>query len=135
MIEKQITQPSNRAFGIFVTAVFLAMSLYFLASDKLYSGIVALGISLTLGVIVFLKSELLSPLNKLWTRLAILLGKIVSPIVIGSIFVFLIPPVAILSRLFGRDELVLKFKSYQTASYWVERKDKKIQSDSFKNQF
>tara|TARA_B100000686_G_scaffold316156_1_gene363707 strand:- start:375 stop:629 length:255 start_codon:yes stop_codon:yes gene_type:complete len=79
-------------------------------------------------------SELLLPLNILWFRLGIILGKIISPIVIGLIFFFIITPIALLGRLMGRDELKLK-RNKVSETYWVERKPVGPDPKTFKNQF
>ena len=79
-----------------------------------------------------IKADLLHPLNKLWMRFGLLLGMIVSPIVLGAIFFLLFTPIAVLMRLFGRDELRLRFK--KQSSHWIKR-EKETQSQSFKNQF
>jgi hypothetical protein len=78
--------------------------------------------------------RLLAPLNKAWFQIGELMGKLVSPIVLGVIFFLIITPVGLLGRLFGRDELRLK-RRRQAASYWVERQPPGPTGDSFKNQF
>jgi hypothetical protein len=57
----------------------------------------------------------------------------VSPVVLGVVFFLLITPVAVCSRLAGRDALRLRKRSVQ--SHWVERVPKGPAADSFKNQF
>jgi hypothetical protein len=76
----------------------------------------------------------LSPLNKAWFRLGLLLGKIASPIVLGAIFFLMITPVALLMRLGGRDVLGLRRKK-SVSSYWIDRTASEPNSSSFKNQF
>jgi hypothetical protein len=75
----------------------------------------------------------LRPLNKAWFWLGQLLGKVVSPIVLGIIFYGLLTPVAVAGRLLGRDELRLKRRP--VSSYWVERQPPGPESDSFNHQF
>lgn len=75
----------------------------------------------------------LSPLNRLWFRLGVLLGKVVSPLVLGVMFFLLITPAALVTRLLGRDALMLKKRS--VSSYWVDRIPPGPPGDSFKNQF
>ena len=124
--------PSNRKFGFFFTAVFLiaaAYSYYVNSTGWLYT----LGLIGTIFFVVTItKADILLPLNKLWMKFGLLLGMVVSPIVMGAIFFGIFTPVAILMRLFGRDELRLKFN--KKTSHWLPRNDA-LQSDSFKNQF
>jgi len=76
---------------------------------------------------------LLTPLNKAWMKLGDLLGKVISPIVLGIIFFVLLAPVALVTRLLGRDELRLKMSN--SSSYWIDRTPPGPAGDSFKNQF
>ena len=73
------------------------------------------------------------PFNKLWFKFGLLLGKIISPIVLGLIFFVIITPVGLLMRLAGRDELQLKLNDSHT--HWKIRSPVGPQPDSFKNQY
>ena len=76
---------SNRSFGLVFFIVFLLISIWPLfggQSLRIWSLVVSL-IFLFLGL---LNSKLLSQLNLIWTKFGILLGKIISPIIIGAIF-------------------------------------------------
>ena len=75
----------------------------------------------------------LLPINKLWMELGLLIGKVISPIVLGSVFFFLITPVGIAMRLSGRDELQLKL--HGKGSCWENRTPVGPEPASFKNQF
>lgn len=132
MKSSEIELPSNRMFGFFFTFVFTVAAAYFFHAVNMawaYSFVAASSIFL---VVTLLKSDALLPLNKLWMRFGLLLGRIVSPIVLGMIFFGIFTPIATLMRLSGRDELSLKFT--QKASYWISRNEP-IKSDSFKHQF
>jgi len=125
--------PTNRKFGWFFTAVFSAVAAYAhwrgwgtIAPAALVSAILFVAVTL-------LSPHLLSPLNRLWYGLGILLGKIINPIVLGLIFFVLITPVSLVTRLFGRDELKMKKRSVE--SYWTDRSPPGPPSDSFKNQY
>ena len=84
-------------------------------------------IFLTLGLV---NSKLLTPLNILWFKFGIFLGKIVSPIVMGVIFFFVVTPIAILMRISKKDLLNLKFNNKET--YWIKKSNYK---SKMKNQF
>ena len=128
----EIELPSNRKFGFFFTFVFILVAAYFYYSDNLTWAYVVSAAALAFMLVTLIKSDALLPLNKLWMRLGLLLGMIVSPIVLGVIFFGLFTPIAIVMRLSGRDELRLKFA--QKASHWISRGEP-IKSESFKNQF
>jgi len=77
-----------------------------------------------------LNSKILSPLNKLWFKFGILLGKIVSPLVMGIIFFLVVTPIAFMMRLLKKDLLNLKFNN--ESSYWIKKTGPK---SKMKNQF
>ena len=124
--------PSNRKFGFFFTFVFAVTAAYIYFTENITWAYAFITISLSFLIITLVKSDVLLPLNKLWMRLGLLLGMIVSPIVLGIIFFGLFTPIAILMRLSGRDELKIKFN--KKSSYWITRSEP-INSNSFKNQF
>ena len=127
-----IELPSNKKFGFFFTFVFTILAFYFLFIDSiLWAQALAILAAFFLLITVIIPQVLL-PLNKLWMRLGLLLGMIVSPIVLGIIFFGLVTPYGVVMRMFGRDELRLKFT--KKSSHWISRSES-IKSDSFKNQF
>ena len=120
---------SNRSFGIVFFIVFLIISLYPLLHGeniRVWSLIISI-IFLVLGL---LNSKLLNPLNKIWFKFGLLLGKIISPIVMGIIFFLVVTPIALFMRLIKKDLLNLKFNKKNT--YWIEKSGPK---SKMKNQF
>ena len=120
---------SNRSFGIVFFIVFLIIALYPLTHSeeiRIWSSIISL-IFLVLGL---LNSKILSPLNKLWFKFGILLGKIISPLIMGIIFFLVVTPIGLIMRLFRKDVLNLKYNKSQ--SYWIEKNGPK---SKMKNQF
>lgn len=132
MINSDIKLPSNHKFGYFFTFIFLIASLYFFFREINLAFYVLGTCSIVFFLVTLFKAEILRPLNKLWMGFGLFLGMIVSPIVMGFIFFIIFTPIGILMRLFGRDELLLKFKT--KPSYWTKRNDD-IQSNSFRKQF
>ena len=72
----------------------------------------------------------MSPLNKLWFKFGIFLGRIVSPLVMGIIFFAVVTPIALIMKLLRKD--VLNLKKNNKKSYWVETKNR---ISKMKNQF
>lgn len=126
--------PSNRKFGYFFTLVFFLFAIYSLVKN---GGAVVVYIHLFASFLIFLLTffipNVLSPFNKGWFWIGQMLGKIVSPVVLGLIFFVLITPVALISKLLGRDELKLRRPNSET--YWVDPVGSSSDSESFKNQF
>ena len=120
---------SNRSFGIVFFFVFLLIALYPLIKNqdiRLWSLTISV-VFLTLGIF---NSKILNPLNKLWFKIGIFLGKIVSPLIMGIIFFLVVTPTGLLMRLLGKDLLNLKFNNNK--SYWIEKDGPK---SKMKNQF
>lgn len=132
MKSSEIELPSNQKFGFFFTFLFSLAAAYFYYTANIGWAYVFVAASSIFLLITLIKSDALLPLNKLWMRFGLFLGMIVNPIVLGIIFFGLFTPIAIFTRLSGRDELRLKFT--QRASHWISRNEK-IKSESFKNQF
>ena len=125
--------PSDRKFGLFFSLVFIVTAALSWRAE-LPALAVSLGaLAVSFAVLAKTKPHTLRTLNKLWAQLGMLIGRFVSPIVLGLMFVVLITPVGLLTRLFGRDELHLKKR--QTSSYWIEREPNGPAPESFKNQF
>ena len=128
-MDNNIKIGSNRSFGIVFFVVFLIIATYPLINGdelRLWSLIISI-VFLSLGLV---NSKILNPLNKLWFKFGIFLGKIISPLVMGIIFFLIVTPIGLLMRLLNKDLLNLKRKKNKT--YWIERN--KSKSD-MKNQF
>tara|TARA_B100000029_G_C17475629_1_gene923650 strand:+ start:76 stop:459 length:384 start_codon:yes stop_codon:yes gene_type:complete len=126
---KNIKLPSNRNFGIVFFIVFLIISLYPLINSeniRLWSLIISLCF-LVLGI---MNSSFLTPFNKIWMRFGLILGKIISPIVMGFIYFFVVTPIGILLRLINKD--ILKLKNNNDNTYWIKKDNT---NSSMNNQF
>ena len=120
---------SHRSFGIVFFVVFLLIGLYPIlkGNDVRYWSLIVSLVFLILGII---NSKILSPLNKLWFKFGIFLGRIVSPLVMGIIFFAVVTPIALIMKLLRKD--VLNLKKNNKKSYWVETKNR---ISKMKNQF
>ena len=111
---------SNKSFGILFFVIFLGLGLWPLTNDKNLN-IYLIIISIIFLILGLLNSKLLSPLNSLWIKFGELLGKIIAPVVMAIIYFFILTPISLMVRLFGKDLLGLKF-SKQLKTYWIKRK-------------
>ena len=107
---------------------FLIFGLYPLKSDDAIR-VWSVVLSLVLLIITIIKPNLFTFLNKLWIKFGILLGKIISPIVMGLVFFFVVTPIGMLVRILRKDVMGLKRGA---TSYWINREDK---VQSMKKQF
>tara|TARA_B000000609_G_scaffold146981_1_gene129533 strand:- start:344 stop:727 length:384 start_codon:yes stop_codon:yes gene_type:complete len=120
---------SNKSFGIVFFVVFLLIAIYPLTNGgdiRIWSGIISF-IFLVLGL---LNSSILTPLNKIWFKFGIILGKIISPVIMAIIFFLVVTPTGLIMRILRKDILNLKYN--QNKSYWIEKEGPK---SKMKNQF
>ena len=109
---------TNRSFGIVFFVFFFIVSVYpILKGGELRTWSLVLSlIFLLLGIV---NSKFLTPLNLVWMKFGELLGKIVSPIVLGFIFFLVITPIGLFMKLIGKD--LLKTKLSKDKTYWIKR--------------
>ena len=116
----KVKSKDNITFGILFFIFFLIVGLYPLKSDEAIR-VWSVVLSLILLIITIIKPNLFTFLNKFWIKLGILLGKIISPIVMGLVFFFVVTPIGILVRVLKKDVMGLKRRA---SSYWINREDK-----------
>ena len=123
-----LKKKNNITFGILFFIFFLIIGLYPLISNepiRIWSVI----LSLVFLIITIIRPNLFTYLNRLWIKYGILLGKIISPIVMGLVFFSVVTPIGIFVKILKKDVMGLKRGE---SSYWITREDK-IQS--MKKQF
>lgn len=124
----------NRKFGFLFGGVFIFLSAYYgcrgASAITVWSLFISGG---TLVLIAMFNPNVLTPFSKFWMNTGELMGRVISPLVLGIIFFLLITPVALLTRFFGRDEL--KLNKTDTGTYWISRASPGPTGDSFNNQF
>lgn len=124
---------SERSFGLVFGAVFAIIGLLPLLGDEPVR-IWALGGAAAFVLLGFLYPRALQPLNLLWFKFGMLLGRIVAPVVMTLLFFVAVTPVALIMRALGKDVLRLKIDK-DADSYWIRRNDDESPMGSMKNQF
>ena len=125
----EIKISSNRSFGVVFFIVFLLVALYPLlkGNDLRIWSLVISFVFLALGLI---NSQILTPLNRLWFKFGLLIGKLISPLIMAIIFFMVVTPIGFIMRLLKKDLLNLKNNKKET--YWI---NKTGQKSKMKNQF
>jgi len=124
---------SNRGFGLVFAAVFAAVALLpYLHGNPIRWW--SLAIAAAILIVALARPALLAPFNRVWTRVGLLLHKIVSPIIMAVAFYGVVTPTALIMRACGKDPLRRKFDR-GAESYWILREPPGPEPNSIKNQF
>ena len=119
----KIILPSDKKFGLFFSLIFFVSSSFFIIKNNIFLSITFVVIALFFLITSFTYSKILHPLNKIWMNFGLLLSLVVRPIILGFVFFFIITPISLISKLFGRDEL--NIYSQNSNSFWKQRANKK----------
>jgi len=117
--KSNLKMSSNRNFGLVFFFIFLVVSFWPLTYSeppRIWSAI----ISLVFLILVLVRSKLLTPLNKLWSKFGIILGSIVAPIVMGVVFFLVVTPIGFIMKITGKDLLNTKYDK-KKKTYWIKR--------------
>ena len=140
--DETIEGGSDRGFGLTVGGILLAIILVRVGLRWWQTGGIAPGpIELTVGaigtaliILGLAAPTILAPLNRAWTKLGLILFKIVNPIVLALIFLVTIVPIGLLLRAFGKDMLRLRIDP-KAESYWIPRDPPGPSPESMQQQF
>lgn len=114
-----IPLPSNRQFGLVFVAFFAILAaLSWWRGGNWYPGLAAA--SAAVALVTFFAPSLLTPFNRWWMKLAELLHRIFSPIILGLMFFVVLTPFGLVMRVMRKDPMRRRRDS-QAASYWIER--------------
>jgi cytochrome c oxidase subunit IV len=124
---------SNRFFGFVFATAFLFFAFYPLFVGQ---GVRrwAVFVAFSILVLALFTPKVLGPLNLAWTKLGMLLHRIVSPVFLGLLFYMVVTPTGLLMRLLGNDPLRLR-RDESLTSYWIDRKPPGPEAGSLNNQF
>ena len=124
---------SDRAFGWVFTGFFALVAILPMLRGRPLR-LWALAISGAFLLLTLIRPRLLHPLNREWTRLAVLISKVTNPIMTGLMFYVLFTPVAWALRLMGKDLLRLKGEP-GAKTFWIPRDPPGPAPEGMRNQF
>ena len=130
--ETGLERGSERVFGAAFTVVFSVIGLLPLAfggTPRWWS----LGIAGALLLIAIVWPPLLSPLNRVWFLVRLVLNWLLIYVTMGLLFYAVFTPVGLTARALGKDSLRRRYDR-TAASYWIHR-DRGPPPESMKNQF
>jgi hypothetical protein len=133
---EQVKGSSDRGFGLAVGGILLLIAAVRVWLHEGYGAIeLALGaVGLCLVVLALVRAQSLAGLNRGWTKLGLLLFKVVNPVVLGLIYLTTIVPIGLIMRACGHDPLRLK-RDPQASTYWVRREPPGPAPETMINQF
>ena len=129
----EVRRSSERTFGLVIAVVFALVGLWPIFSSSA-PGWWALIIAGVLVVVALAQPRILSPFNRLWTGLGIVMHRVMTPLVMGILFYGAVTPTALLLRLFGKDPLRRRFEP-DAETYWIVRDPPGPDPESMRNQF
>jgi hypothetical protein len=127
---------SDRGFGLTVGGILLLIAAVRVWRHAGYGAIeLVLGaVGLCLIVLALVRAQSLSGLNRAWTRLGLVLFKVVNPVVLALIYLITIVPIGLVLRACGHDPLRLK-RDPSASTYWVKREPPGPAPETMINQF
>jgi hypothetical protein len=133
---EEVKGSSDRGFGLTVGGILLLIAAVRVWLHEGYGAIeLALGaVGLCLVVLALVRAQSLAGLNRGWTKLGLLLFKVVNPVVLGLIYLTTIVPIGLIMRACGHDPLRLK-RDPQASTYWVRREPPGPAPETMINQF
>jgi hypothetical protein len=114
----ELPLPPDRSTGLVFTAVALIVAYLWRADPVvLYA---ALGMAALLAAVSLLVPIVLRPLNIAWMRFALVLSKVMNPIVMLLLFLIAIVPAGLLMQ--TRYDPLRRKRKPEAKTYWIERK-------------
>ena len=132
---QQTILPSDRSVGLLFVVITAGIGTWqWLLSQRYTIAAAFFALAGLLLIVSLTKPLLLRPLNRAWMKLAEILHRIVSPLVLGLMFFLLITPVAVVTRLAGRDAMRRRIRPEDT-TYWQKRNPGSPDRSSFPRQY
>ena len=112
--------PEPGSLGSFALVMAVALPLVAWFLPRGWWSAVLLVSAVTIPLLWRLAPRLLIPLNRSWFRLGLLLGRIVTPLLMGVVFFGVVTPIGLIRRMLGKDSLRLGTDK-DADSYWIPR--------------
>lgn len=132
-IDEPAAAGSARAFGWLMTGVAALVGLWAWWKGKAWT-LWPFAIALAFALATLLELRVLQRLHRWWMVLATLLGRIVTPLVMGLIYFGLVTPLGLLMRWSGKDPMRRRFDP-GASTYWIEREPKGPDPRTMERQF
>lgn len=132
-IGREVT-PEPGSIGGFALVMIVALPLLaWLLPGGWWSGLL-LAAAILIALLWLLVPGWLVPLNRAWFRFGLLLGRIVTPLVMGVVFFGVVTPIGLIRRALGNDSLRLD-ADRNADSYWIRRDPPGPEPEHIRRQF
>ena len=122
-----------KKFGISLSIILMiTASLLLIKGKEFYPYLFGTGIFIN--IVAFLIPILLKPIYILFSYIGFYMGWCITRITLSILFYLILTPIGLISKLFGKHYLDLKFKE-DTESFWITKEHKLERGEDFKNQF
>lgn len=118
-VEAELAPGSARSFGWLMTVILLVLTGMAYAHDNLLYAPLAGGAA-AFALLALLAPRVLGPLNRAWLALGLLLGRLITPVIMGLIYFGLVTPLAVLARWRGVDPMRRRWDA-AAPSYRIRR--------------
>jgi len=122
-----IKLPTNRNFGFTVGGIFAAIGVV----KSFFSFTWLAGVFLTIGaallICTLIRPDLLTPLNKGWMKLGLLLFHVVSPVILFILYAICFVPVGLVMKVLRYDPM-RRTLDKDAKTYWIEKKKTDIEN-------
>ncbi len=118
--KKKIKINSNRSFGLVFFVIFFIIAFWSFKGEFSQIKTFPLIISFIFLVLGIINSNILTPLNKLWFKFGLMLGRLISPVIMASIFFLIVTPIALMMKVARKDSMGKKYNK-KAKSYWLKR--------------
>ena len=129
---QRVAPPSDRKFGLTFAVVLVVIAARAWWLDRSSVASLSIAAAAVGAALALFAPRALAASNRAWFRLGLLLSRIVSPVVVGAMFLLIVTPVAVVMRAAGRDALRLRGRA---GTYWIRRTPPGPPAESFKHQF
>ncbi|MBM3251650.1 MAG: hypothetical protein FJZ11_02560 [Candidatus Omnitrophica bacterium] len=109
-----------KRFGVILTIIFFVIGIVIpiIKRGAIHLWLVYLAGLIFISAVFFTKFFI--PIFKFWMKFTQLIAKIISAVILGVFFYFIITPVGLVMKCFGRDALSRKWNK-DANTYWVRR--------------
>jgi hypothetical protein len=112
--------PTNRSFGL----TFCVLSVVVCLAPLWHGGTPrawALALAAAFGLLAWLWPAALGPANRVWTRVGLMLHRVVNPVVMAVLFYVVVTPFGLAMRMFGKGLRRRLRPDAAATTYWIIR--------------